>query len=75
MLALLQVGLHRCERLPAALRQFAANRASEVKAIVREVVERLMPGLLGGGLLDRGASARDEARGGEGRGGEWGGRL
>ncbi|GLC48694.1 hypothetical protein PLESTB_000126600 [Pleodorina starrii] len=39
------LGLHRCgcERLEAALRQFAANRAAEVKAIVREAVERLLP--------------------------------
>jgi hypothetical protein len=33
----LVLGLLRCERLPGALRQFGANRSSEVKAIVREV--------------------------------------
>ncbi|GIL88845.1 hypothetical protein Vretifemale_16775, partial [Volvox reticuliferus] len=37
------LGLHRCDRLEAALRQFAVNRAAEVKAIIREVVERLLP--------------------------------
>ncbi|EFJ41568.1 hypothetical protein VOLCADRAFT_107628 [Volvox carteri f. nagariensis] len=40
------LGLHRCARLEAALRQFAVNRAAEVKAIVREVVERLLPILM-----------------------------